>query len=781
MTLVATNAGGPASAGPESFATETTAPEVLSQKAFPTATEATLQAQVNPGGLETSYFFEYGPTASYGQSTPVKTLKAGGEPVTASAPVFGLQPSTTYHFRVVTSNSAGTDDGDDANFTTPASGPASGACSNEAIRIAQRAEFMPQCRAYEMVSPADKNGHGVEVRNAALGGLSVSPAVSTDGERVLYGAQTAYADAQGGMPISYLAQRTQSGWGSVAVSPRVTLKSALAVEPGLLSRVTMSNPSLTAFFGDTRQPLVPEDTDAVSTCQPEIADFEPCGLDMYQFGPNQRADLLSQGEGGVQTPREVQPGEGISEDGSHAFFLSGAALVSGDSERAANAWDVYERSGGVTRPLNRTTAGDAMVNRCGSKLARVAAETEPASPISADGSRVVFQVPNGFEGDPDCGIPQRLYVRVDDSKTLFVNESQRSEPDPAGLRPAEFLQMSRDGSDIYFNSEEMLTDDATPGGGLYHFDVDSGELQLLLGSVEFPGEVNFGFLKVAPDGSKAYFGNFSPPPPGEGEAGESFLYEWDGDAVHWVASSPSFHLGGVDINTSRKLSADNRYLRLVTSAQLTAFDNEGFRAVYLYDSVERALTCVSCDPAGQRPVGSQPRSSAIVEAAPVLDNGSLVLESGDQLVAADTNLRRDVYEFRDGRLHLLSAGSSSNDVFLFGQSADGRDVFLATNQRLTLSDRDHALDIFDARAGGGFVEQSAPPPDACQGDGCQGPAASAPAPRQAGSAGLNGPGNQKARRKQRCPKGKHRKKARNGSKARCVKNKSSQHNSRKGR
>jgi hypothetical protein len=81
-------------------------------------TTATLGAVLNPEGRETTYHFEYGASTSYGASTPPGTLEAGFEDVSVNAEVGGLSPRTTYHFRVVASNSAGTFFGPDETFVT---------------------------------------------------------------------------------------------------------------------------------------------------------------------------------------------------------------------------------------------------------------------------------------------------------------------------------------------------------------------------------------------------------------------------------------------------------------------------------------------------------------------------------------------------------------------------------------------------------------------------------------------------------------------------------------
>lgn len=80
---------------------------------------ATLDASVNPQGQETNYVFQYGPTHSYGAQTPLSPAGNGTKTIKVSQSVSGLQPLTTYHYRIVASSSAGTTKGSDRTFTTP--------------------------------------------------------------------------------------------------------------------------------------------------------------------------------------------------------------------------------------------------------------------------------------------------------------------------------------------------------------------------------------------------------------------------------------------------------------------------------------------------------------------------------------------------------------------------------------------------------------------------------------------------------------------------------------
>ena len=86
------------------------------------STGATLNGTVNPNGNATTYYFEYGPTKTYGTKTAVVNAGSGNAKSPVSAPVSGLTASTTYHFRLVATNPAGTTTGRDKAFTTLATG-----------------------------------------------------------------------------------------------------------------------------------------------------------------------------------------------------------------------------------------------------------------------------------------------------------------------------------------------------------------------------------------------------------------------------------------------------------------------------------------------------------------------------------------------------------------------------------------------------------------------------------------------------------------------------------
>lgn len=203
VRLVAANEFGFAVTSTETtFTTDAVAPDATTLGATQLrSTSAFLQGAVNPNNLPTTYHFEYGETTAYGTSLPVPSASAGSgaEVLTVAEPLTGLQPNTTYHFRLVaTSVPAGTTEGGDRTFTTRAAvGPPAG-------------------RGYELVSPAYKPG-GVGIGKWDSG-LTPSGWVgygAHEGER--FALQGALGSVINDAPFMFshdwaFAERTPSGW-----------------------------------------------------------------------------------------------------------------------------------------------------------------------------------------------------------------------------------------------------------------------------------------------------------------------------------------------------------------------------------------------------------------------------------------------------------------------------------------------------------------------------------------------------------------------------------------
>ena len=97
----------------------TTPPGIGSSSAqFVNEESAILEAEIDPEGLPTSYEVQYGTSNAYGQSTPPAAIAPFTSMHGTITALTGLAPATTYHYRLIASNQAGTINGPDRTFTT---------------------------------------------------------------------------------------------------------------------------------------------------------------------------------------------------------------------------------------------------------------------------------------------------------------------------------------------------------------------------------------------------------------------------------------------------------------------------------------------------------------------------------------------------------------------------------------------------------------------------------------------------------------------------------------
>ncbi len=118
--ISATNAAGTTTGTDSTFTTHTLAPVATTLSADTiSATGATVHGSVNANNAATTVKFEYGLTTGYGIQVTAAQSPVNGTTVTlVSAPITGLTPNTTYHYRISATNAAGTTTGTDSTFTT---------------------------------------------------------------------------------------------------------------------------------------------------------------------------------------------------------------------------------------------------------------------------------------------------------------------------------------------------------------------------------------------------------------------------------------------------------------------------------------------------------------------------------------------------------------------------------------------------------------------------------------------------------------------------------------
>lgn len=718
-----------------------------------TTSEAVLEAEINPDGDASSYHFEYVDDASfqiggYALATRVPIpdvgVGAGFKDVHVAQPVFGLLPATRYHFRVVAGNSIDVTEGPGQSFSTYPSLTAE-ACTNEASRTGPSAA-LPDCRAYELVTPADTNG--TIPAAAAIGGLNVGnfptelgSAVSDSVVYLTVGGALPGAEGNGNNDM-YEALRGVDGWESHAIGPtgvEAVLPSPGGVSPDHGLSIWGTGPGGGGLISDANY------------VRDSSGDFELVGHGSLADDPSAQARW-------------------ITANGSHLIFTSG---------REGETDGVQLEPAAPLAPLraiyDRTPGGLFVV----SLLPGNVTPSEDANYLgaSSDGSSVVFSVGSA------------IYERRDNAATLKVTDG-----------PAGFAGVSQNGDKVfYLENEKLFVFDA--GSGESTGVIETGNPELVNISPD-GSHVYFVSNAVLSGGEENDQGSSA-------EVGAENLYAWDAgsSATRFIGaldpsdvSGEGFETPGVEVgltewlsqnvnpnpsqvvgpaNNPSRTTANGSVLVFQSHASLTKYDSGGHSEIYRYDAVSHALGCVSCSPI-ELPASSGARlespksSTSPVNALTVIhnvsdDGGRVFFETAESLTPRDVDGSTDVYEWRAGKgLFLISSGRSGPDVpigaasranYLYSATPDGDDVFIITKDALVPEAGDGGVPaIYDARVGGGFPGGSVEP---CSGDACQA-GSSAPALSGVASAELRGPGNVKRHHRRKHRKKPHHKRGHHG-------------------
>src|SRR5689334_17523553 len=404
-------------------------------------TTATLEAEINPGGKPTRYEFLYGmadcestPEACTEVPPPEEEVEVNGSsPQTVKVPITGLSPATTYHFLLEASNSQGAKTSQEKTFITyppPFSGLADG-------------------RAYEQASPIDKNASDIFGKQALV-------KATPEGNGITFASSFGIPGGKGaGAFPSYLASRGADAWSTQGLLP--------PIKYGERDRVVGWSPDLTKIYtrvgklGEPREDALLEES-TVSEEATIVAPYAPSAEYFYA---------------------------GQSADGSIVLFEGDAVLAPGAVQGSFNlyAWDRETEEVHLAGVSNEETAlGDGsfagpydwVFGTQGFNLhiggAQRSYYLQDTHAVAADGS-VYFtaagtgqlylrknptEAQSALNGQGECTEPTKAC-------TIHVSASQRTKADPGGEQPAAFQAASPDGSEAYFTSPEMLTDNAYTG------------------------------------------------------------------------------------------------------------------------------------------------------------------------------------------------------------------------------------------------------------------------------------------------------------------------------
>ena len=801
--LVATNVLGEQAQGNEvSVLTGHQVPAITGVSvANTTSTSATISAEIYPRGEAATYHVQYGLNNAYGSSTPEASISVQHGPASIQAQLTGLAPNSEYHYRIIATNSTGSEQSPDATFTT----------SETAIAGSQG---LPDDRAFEMVTPPNNDDANVYVPFALGVAEPVSEGVQTsklfqvarDGSAVIYEGDATSGGGNGiagsGIGNQFLATRLAGGgWANKSIQPPGTFNTlylgfASNLSAGVLTAGTGAEPedlplSEEALGGgyevlykrsvgeNAYQPLY---TNAV---QPE----RPKGVGVVgnYFGTNTTTDSA-----------EAPIFAGGSADFSDLLFEVNDALLGGNGAienelrqdvgteiaKEENKNYLYDSVDGRLTLVDVSPEGKVVPDATfGAPAYSRLDEHQPdfSGVISADGSRVYWSSLETTDEKERAGVQDRptgLYLRENptEPQSPVVNGRCSVASDACTIQvsagEARYWASAADGRYAFYSET----------GGLYRFDAEPEAGHGSRETVAEPSANVMGVLGVSEDGKDVYFvatGALSGASSGGSEPveGEPNLYlSHDGGTPVFIATLS--YADGSGIEPYAKLHDSNegdwqpglgyRTAHVTGNGGSVVFMSDqslsvvgyphgyptgGGERVYVYEAGSNSLYCASCGSTDGGADAYLPIGWGI-DSLPqwISEDGNRVFfDSLTPLVAQDTNGKQDVYEWEregagtctvgsgvnGGCVFLLSGGTSQADSWLIGASANGNDVFLATRAQLVPEDQNDAFDLYDVRVDG--VKPVSPPE--CTGTGCQGLPAPPPTFATPSSVTFNGVGN----------------------------------------
>ena len=582
-------------------------------------------------------------------------------------------------------------------------------CPNELGRVGPSAG-LPECRAYEMVSPPDK-GDGFVQR--------LYPAQSAPGgDGIAFLTTSAFGQAEASPVYNvYLSERDGAvGWSTASVEPQ------WVNGHGLLE---VASTAVSEDLGETLQ-----------------ASFVALAPGAIEGGSNV---YVRDNRTGVRTLIASEPGPellynfagsraipyvGGSPDWDHLILSSATPMAEGVPSGTP---EIYDYTAGHMEVVSRLENGEV------APTGAFRGGGGERNGVSGDGSRVYFEVGSGSSAP--------LYMREDDRRTIPVSVSQKPGPEEGELKGVDFAGASADDSIAYFTSAAELTDASHTHGvpTLYRFELGSERVTDLTPSSESAAE-GAAVLKtygVSDDGSFIYFAARAALAPGAAAAaaGDTNLYAWHDGTIKLIAFVPGEENGP----TFGMASPDGLHFAFASSEPLTTADvpspncpaanpvPEHCTQVYEYEYATGELDCITCaGPArgdstlGQLDFGDDPFIGNHSGRA-VLDNGSVLVDTPNPLVSKDSNGIEDVYLWRGGTSSLISTGTSDQPSVFADATPDGSDIYFRSDQRLVGIDVDSATDLYDARVDGGLAVQNPPgSPPPCEGEACRGASPASP-------------------------------------------------------
>jgi hypothetical protein len=620
------------------------------------------------------------------------------------------------------------------------------------------------------------------------------------GDRITYAARRAFAGSLAGTwSNQYLASRDpESGWSTSAITPPRN-PSTLAFEFFSETPFRGFSEDLCSawIFDDSDYELTPDRPAGV----PNLYRRDLCGNSGYEVLTSVAPPGYSFEDEPHTSAYYVVPQAMIDQGASTIFHAPAKLTERACGERGRH--QLYETTaGGPLRLVSALPNGNGTCNGAsvGTGVGSPANyhSDNVAHAVSADGSRVFWTESEGeVVASKSYGGPGKIYLRANPKQAQSAIAAGRcTQPARACTYPVSegdsvFLTANPSGSLAIYKT----------GAKLYEANIEeeSGELvvrptliaegvQGIMGASEDARRIFLVSTKVLAEGARVGDLNLFLYENGGGFRFVTGLADIDGTGESGATADRGQILSPFNsrpIARSARVTPNGQHVVFMSRGSLTGYENydvvsdEPNAEIYVYDATANdgagRLSCASCNPSGARPHGRRtgifqngtkffwtaaaiPGWETQFQPSRVFseDGSRLFFESFEALVLSDTNGKRDIYEWEaagsgdcteasgsfsqgaSGCVSLITSGESPEDSEWLDASADGRDVFFTTSESLLPQDPG-LIDIYDARAGGGFPPPPSPVP-VCEGEACQG-APTPPNDPTPGSSSFEGAGN----------------------------------------
>ncbi len=684
-----------------------------------TSTGATVSAEIYPHGEVTTYLVEYGLSNTYGSSTSGASISAQHGPANIQTQLTGLAPNSEYHFRIIATNSTGSEQSSDATFTTGETG-------------AVGSQGLPDDRAFEMVTPPDNEDANVYVPFASTEG-SVGEGVgsfylfqvATDGSAVAYigDATSGGGNSAGrGVGSQFLAKHlADGGWVTKSIQPAGVFSTNYQ---GFSSDLSVGVLRSEGYTEPEDLPLSNEALDGGYTVLYARATSENAYRPLFTKAvlPNRPADGKDVfGDNGGVDQHLGSENEPVFAGGSDGFsdllFEANDALLGGSGvfetelkddvkteiAKGENENYLYDSIGGHLSLVDVSPEGRVVPGATfGGPPLNEPKHNPPAfgNAISADGNRVYWSSIETLYGEGKIAgeRPTGFYLREDpgEPQSPVVNGRCSVSGDACTVQvsggEAQYWASGADGRYAFY----------TEGEGLYRFNAEPEAEQVSRETVAGHSAGVVGVLGVSNDGGSAYFVAKGVLAGASSEGiepveGEPNLYLWrdgaapvfigtlsdgDGSEVEPFSNIASLNASGGYFYGDWQAGLGQRTSRVTGSGGSVVFVSDqslsvsgyphgyptgGNDEVYVYEAGSNSSFCVSCGSTRGGASGYLPISwdDSYMPQWISEDGDRVFFDSGTSLVAQATDGKQNVYEWEREGSGTCTPGSGVNGGCVF--------------------------------------------------------------------------------------------------------------------